>query len=626
MSKKKVKAKDIFNTNASQIMSVHLAQATAPKIHESIGQDWILFGEGGYENLYPQFLIDLYYNSSTHAAIVNATAEMIAGEDIILDIEEENLSPENLVELNQFLLNINNKETLHELIKKVAFDLKLHGSFALNIIWSQDGLGISEIYHVPVERLRVGKPNEMGVTDTYWVCPDWSDWRKPQNTPTPVPAFDKKSQAPSQILYTGTYSPGMDIYHTPDYVAATNWCLTDQQVSEFHLANISNGLAPSYFVSMNNGIPTAEERQQIEKQLTDKFAGASNAGKFILTFNEDKESSPEITPITVSNADKQYLALNDLVIQNIMIGHRVTSPMLLGVKTEGQLGGRDELLEAFDLYLNSVIKPYQHIILKAFTTLFQCNNVFIPISIQQTSPFSNKFGFETMKEVMTEDEIREELGLEPLAASEQTQDEELKSHKLSKLDKWIEEFGETITDDWECIDEEDAGIEDVDFNFEKELNKVFLTRHEFDMNDTSEQDGISKNYDYFRVRYEYSHDSGLTNKSGQSRDFCNSMMRSGQVFRKEDIIDLENESVNPGFGPGGDDTYSIWLYKGGVNCEHRWIRRIYKTTLEIGGYTDIDSAEIISTAKARSEGFYPESNEYEVPEAPKRMPNQGRLK
>jgi len=624
MAKKKVNKKFDYAPN---ITPIYFEQQTAPRISEQIGIDWILYGEGEYKNLYPQFIIDLYYNSSTHAAVVNATSEMIAGEDLILDVDEETYDQTLYQQAQQILGRINKRETLHDLVKKISFDLKLQGSFALNIIWSQDRTHIAEIYHVPVERLRVGKPNEMGVIDTYFISPDWKDYRKVENQPTAVPAYDPNDRtSPSQILYTGTYSPGMDIYYTPDYCSATNWILTDQQVAEFHLSNIANGFAPSYFIAMNNGIPSAEERQQIEQQIKDKFAGASNAGKFILTFNEDRERSPEINPIQVSNADKQYTVLNELVIQNIMIGHRVTSPMLLGVKTEGQLGGRNELLEAFDLYLNSVIKPYQKLVLRTLKTLLRVNNINCPIAFQQTSPFSNKFGFETMKEVMTEDEIREELGLEPLSAGEETAEEEMSAQTFSRLEKFIEECGEEEPEDYELVDEDEIHEEHRDFDFEEELNSYHFARSgSADTNADSEQDGFSpKALSFYKVRYKYSEDSGLSRKSGQSREFCNKMMGANLVYRKEDILALENEAVNPGWGEGGSSTYDIWLYKGGGNCHHRWIRKIYKLTLNEEYHdTDVEMGELISTAKARSEGFYPESNDYDVATAPKRMDKSG---
>ena len=266
------------------IISVNLETATAPIIKEVRGRDYIEYGTDDWRNLYPQFLIDLYYNSSTHAAIINGTAEMIAGEDLIAFDEDINL--EAYVKLKKFMRHANGKETLHQVIKKVAFDFKLQGAYAIHVIWNRERTEIAEIYHVPVERVRAGRPNELGQVDTYYISADWGNTRI--HKPYPIAAFNTNDRtAASQLIYTGAYSPNMDIYHTPDYLAACNWALVDQRVAEFHLNNIENGFSGSYFISFANGVPTAEERRQIEQSLADKFTGAKNSGKFVLTFSDD---------------------------------------------------------------------------------------------------------------------------------------------------------------------------------------------------------------------------------------------------------------------------------------------------------------------------------------------------
>ena len=414
------------------ILSVDLSSETSPIVQEVRGREYIEYGTEEWRNLYPQFLIDLYYNSSTHAAIINTTAEMIAGEDIVVE-ESENL--EQFVKLKKFFAEANGKETLHEVIKKLSFDFKLQGAFAIHIIWNKAKTEIAEIYHVPVERVRASRPNAMGVVDCYYVCSDWSNTRT--NKPMKIAAFNTKDRTnPSQLLYSGLYSPNMDIYHTPDYLAANNWALVDQRVAEFHLNNISNGFSGSYMISFANGVPTQEERFQIERSLAEKFTGASNSGKFVLTFSDDKTRTPEITPITVSDASKQYIALQELLVQNILTGHRVTSPMLMGIKNDTGLGSNvDEMNAAFEIYLNTVVVPYQKHILKTLSKIFEVNGMNLPISFVQAKPITTKFTIEDMKEVMTQDEIREELGLKPLADEELTAEDD--NYNLEKVGSMI---------------------------------------------------------------------------------------------------------------------------------------------------------------------------------------------
>ena len=662
-----------------KILSINLETSTAPIVQEVRGRDYIEYGTEDWRNLYPQFLIDLYYNSSTHAAIINATAELIAAEDLVCEEDDTNL--ESYVKLKKFLRHANSNESLHQVIKKVAFDFKLQGAYALHIVWNRERTEIAEVYHVPVERVRAGRPNAMGKVDCYYISADWANTRT--NKPYPINAFNVNDRTSgSQLLYTGAYSPNMDCYHTPDYLAANNWCLVDQKVAEFHLNNIENGFSGSYFVSFANGIPTQEERRQIEQSLVEKFTGASNSGKFILTFSDDKTRTPEITPISVSDADKQYLALQELLVQNILTGHRVTSPMLMGIKSDTGLGSNvDELNAAGNFYLNTVVKPFQLHILNTLQTIFSVNNMDLPVQFVQLKPITVEFTSEDLKGVMTEDEIREEVGLKPLADVEvredfkeefakvgmidgkpvfDTIDEALESakslgcegyheHELegkkvymaceghteaTELDKFIQEFGEDIPEEWELIEEEVVDGEHQDFNYEEVLNELMNEKLELASTGRaipsrkSEQDGLSKkSFDYFRVRYVYSQDNFLTSKTGEKRDFCKKMTAAKKLYRKEDIINMGSKEVNKGWGPkGNSDTYSIWLYKGGGNCHHFWSRRIFKTVIGESKTTKIEDADMIGYTKARSEGFTAKKNDKLVATPPKKMKNNGFLK
>ena len=677
------------------ILNINLETETAPHVIEERGKDWISYGTENWNNLYPQFLIDLYYNSSTQAAIINATAEMIAAENLIIeDKDDRNL--EARIKLQNFMNRANSKESLHEVIKKIAFDFKLQGAFALNIVWSKDRTQIAEIYHIPVEKIRAEKPNKMGRIDGYYISADWRNTR--MNKPYRVPAFNINDRtSANQILYSGLYSPNMNVYHTPDYVAANNWALCDQKVAEFHLSNISNGFAGSYFISFANGVPTAEERRQIERSISQKFTGEKAAGRFVLTFSDDRTRTPEIVPISMSDADKQFLALQELLVQNILTAHRVTSPMLMGIKNDTGLGSNvDELNAAANFYLNTVVKPFQDHIVKTLRKIFQVNNMDMPVNFVQLKPITVQFTSEDLKGVMTQDEIREEIGLEPLdtevevkanlakvgsmitdgielplfETKEEAEAEAKKlgcsgSHihtqdgkeyfmpcenhdqikkinadcncklssetELTELSKFIEEFGEDIPEDWELVDEEVVDGEHQDFNYETELNKAVNEKYDFAVstgtarpNARSEQDGLNRSgNDFYKVRYVYAKDNFLR-QEGETREFCKLMTTAKKVYRKQDILQMSDRAVNPGWGPRGAATYSIWLYKGGGNCHHFWLRRIYKTSLR-GAKSNINSKQIISYTKALSEGFTAEKNDNLVARPPKRMKNQGFL-
>jgi hypothetical protein len=616
------------------IISINLSTTTAPVVTETRGKDWIDYGTEEWANLYPQFLIDLYYNSSTQAAIINATAELIAGEDLVIE-DEEDRELEAVVKLKKFFNSANSNETLNEVIKKIAFDFKLQGAFALNIVWSQDRTQIAEIYHIGVDKIRAEKPNELGKVEAYYVSTDWSNTR--QNKPYRVPAFNTNDRtSPNQILYTGIYSPNMNAYYTPDYVAGNNWALVDQRVAEFHLNNISNGFSGSFMISFANGVPTLEERQQIENSLAAKFTGADNAGKFVLTFSDDKTRTPEITAITPSDLDKQYVALQELLVQNILTAHRVTSPILMGIKSDTGLGNNaDELNSAANFYLNTVVMPFQSHIIKTLRKIFTVNGMDMPVRFEQLKPITTRFTNQDLAAVMTQDEIREELGLAPLTNEEVVVDAGLtKMSEFTALESFLDTL-EDIPEDWELIKEEVVDGEHVDFDYEAELNKIANEKIELantgraNPNARSSQDGLNRSGTaFYKVRYVYRNDNFLANKSGTIRDFCRIMESADKIYRKEDIMKMGGS--NPGFGIDGSNYYDKFLYKGGPNCHHFWLRQIYRAPAIDDDYVyypdNVQDEKNIGYTEARREGFTAERNDGLVAIPPKRMANNGYYK
>jgi hypothetical protein len=600
------------------IININLETSTSPIVAEVRGRDWIEYGTEDWRNLYPQFLIDLYYSSSISAAIINATSEMVAGEDLIIS-DEEDRDVEARVKLQNFMDRANGNESLHEVLKKVAFDFKLQGAFALNIVWSKDRTQIAEIYHVGSEKIRCAKPDEFGNTTGYYISADWSNTRT--NKPYYVPAFNVNDRtSPNQILYSGLYSPNMNSYYTPDYVSCNNWALIDSRVSEFHLNNISSGFSGSFMISFANGIPTQEERNQIERSLTDKFCSETNSGKFVLSFSDDKTRTPEITAISPSDLDKQYLALQELLTSNILSGHRVTSKTLMGIdSTNGFSSNTDELINAADFYRQTVIRPFQIQLIKQLRKIFKVNNMDMPIEFVQLKPITVQFDSKTIREVMTQNEIREELGLEPLD-EEVVVHEDFSKVEKTELDECIEKYGEDIPEGYEIISEEDTADELEDFDFETELNSdyyKFASTGSAYPNRKSGQDQKSKQTDYvddiYRVRYRY------VGSTRGERDFCKKMTTAKKIYRKEDIIAMGTKPVNKGWGKYGADTYSIWKWKGGALCEHKWFRII----LVQEGKRPKNSDEIITSTEAKSRGVKLPRNAKEVSVAPHDMPNHG---
>jgi hypothetical protein len=600
--KKTTVSKNTKTENNIPLVNVKFSEMTSPKVNETSHGDWIEYGTEELKNLYPQFLIDIYNNSPTHSAIVNATAQMIAGRGFVIE-NQDIQNAETLSRSRQFMNKVNrNGETLHDVWSKLSHDIKLQGSFAVNVIWSKDKTKIAELYHVPVEHVRAGKVNEQGKVANYWISADWSQYRKSEFEPRPVASFNVNDRSESsQLYYGGIYTAGQEIYSAPDYRSAVPWIVTDKLTAEFHMNNIANGFAPSMWINFNNGIPTQEERFQIENSIQQKMTGVQSAGSFVLTFSDDATRKPDIQPIQQSDADKQFVVLNELTIQNLFISHRVTSPQLLGVKTEGQLGGRNELQESFELYMNTVVEPFQLVLMSFIDKVMKTNHMNVDLSVEQVKPINSRFGTDVLKDVLTVDEIRAELGFEPLPKQEETVEQEnteltveLADEKCKKKDgscddctcqqydmtddieeellHRLDDIAQVVNvDEWEEIHE--SVVEDLE-NEDENMSNVELASIPYIPKGNNRIKTDWGDSMMFRVLYRYT--GKLKNNS---RKFCIKMVDNAQtkgyVYRKEDIDKLSTKPLNKGFGAGGSDTYDIFLWKGGVNCGHHWSRVVY---------------------------------------------------
>lgn len=339
--------------------------------------DIVYFGKN---NKFPQALIDFYHRSSVHATAINSKHQAVIGQ--------------GLTGLDEDILKIANKEgeTWNDIFYKVALDRVLYGGFALEAIWSQDRTKIAEIYHIDFSYVRAKKMDMRGNVPGYYVWRDWSKTRSliPNKSDIPyLPKFSRVDRTePSQMIYFKPYTSGLDYYPLPDYMGALKTIELDTEVDNFHTNNLKNGLAPSLAITTFTDADD-DERDVIERMLREAYQGTDNAGSLMYMDVANRDQMPEITPIPQNGADGYYTTVNDMVTQKILTGHRITSPMLVGIKTAGQLGGRDELLNAYSHYLTTVIYPMQSDILKTFESIFAVNGIETTLGVEQTKLFDD---------------------------------------------------------------------------------------------------------------------------------------------------------------------------------------------------------------------------------------------
>ena len=492
-------------------------------------QGYVSYGD---DNLFPQYLIDLYKSSATHNALCTSIAYMIFGDGVQADTLEARLKIQEW--------------GLDDEIRKACLDLKIQGGFALEVVYSIDRTTITKVRHCPFENVRSGEVNEDEKCEFYYYSKDWSDKRQ---DPEVVKAFDPTQavEYPVQILYVKPFSPGSYYYPKPDYIGSIDYIELDKEIGKYHINNIKNGMAPSFHLAFKNGTPSQEERRKIRNDVERQLAGATNAGKFIMTFSDQPDRKPDFDPFPLSDADKQYQFLSTEVSDKIMIGHRVVSSAMFGVKTAGQLGNTQELEIASELFDNQVVKPYQRILKDAVSSILNAAGTPATVSVEKVEE----------EEVPT---VTAELSEDKFKASEE-------------VATWLIDKGEEMDEDeWELIDErkvdyETENMQDALWTFARAIPGSSAERSS---RGVSEQDN-----ELIRVRYAYA--PKVTGKNGNpSRDFCTKMVGAGnRVWRKEDIQSASNRAVNPGWGPNGADTYDCWLHKGGGSCQHFWERRTY---------------------------------------------------
>jgi hypothetical protein len=426
---------------------------------------------------------------------------------------------------------------LQDEVRKACLDLKIQGGFALEVVYSIDRTTISKVRHCPFENVRSAEVNDDEQVEFYYYSKDWSDKREEPQT---VAAFNPENSVefPVQILYVKPFSPGSYYYPKPDYIGSIDYIELDKEIGKYHINNIKNGLAPSFTIHFKNGVPAQEERRRIRNDIERQLAGATNAGKFIVTYSDSPDRKPDFEPFPLSDADKQYQFLSTEVSDKIMVGHRVVSSAMFGVKTAGQLGNTQELEIASELFDRQVVKPYQRIVKDALESVFMAAGTPTVVSVEEVPP------------------------MEPEVATELSEDID-----LSDACDFLIEMGEEMDDDWELID-----ARRVDYDEEEKMNALwnFAKVPSGKPQAKSEQDN-----ELVKVRYAYM--PKVTGKNGNpSRDFCQRMVNAGdRVWRKEDIDAASQRAVNPGWGPNGADTYDLWLYKGGGSCQHFWERRTY---------------------------------------------------
>ena len=571
---------------------VNLSAYTSPQINESKKGDFV---EYGTDNNYFNFLIERYLYSNTNNAIITGISNMIYGKGI--DALDSNKKPDEYAKMISLIKPLS--------LKKIGLERKLLGMAAIQV--GYDKGNVSFIDHFPMHTLRAEKCNDKGEIEAWYYHPDWTK-KKPNDEVKRIPAFGFGNKKDVEIFVLKPYVSGYHYYTPIDYSGALPYAKLEEEISDYLINDVQNGFSGTKIINFNNGIPPEEKREEIANEVKRKVTGAKGQ-KTIVSFSNNKEQATEVIDIPLNDAPAHYEYLSKECFEKLVVGHRVTSPMLLGIRDTG--GGfsnnADEIKTATLLFDNIVIKPYQLEIIEALNEILAVNNIKLKLYFKTIQPleFVDATG-------MNKETTEEETGVK------------LSAHTDPNLALSLIEKGEVLGNEWVLIDENevdvdlenelDAEIEALNNKKKPSLLQKLASSITGRPNAKSDQD---QNIDGVRfiTRYKYSGD-----QTGE-RDFCKSMLSANKLYRKEDIENTNSNSVNPNQGHDGA-SYDLFLFKGGVNCKHKWLRQTYVSFDNIKIDVNNPNATQISTNKAESYG-YRVRNPKEVAMRPIDMPNNG---
>ena len=548
----------------------NLSAYTTPEIIEHRNKEWVEYGS---DNNYFNYLIDRFTKSATNNAIITGIAKMIYGKG--LSATNSSRKPEAYAKM----LTLFRKNDL----RRFAMDRKLLGMAAFQLTYDKGE--VVKVSHFPMETLRAEKCNKDGEIEAWYYHPDWIN-KKPSEEPTRIAAFGY-GKGKNELYVLKPYVSGYYYYSPVDYQGALPYSVLEEEIGDYLINDTINGFSGTKVVNFNNGVPDEEKREQIKRDVLNKLTGTKGE-KVIIAFNANAESKTSVEDLPLNDAPDHYAYLSEECVKKLIVGHRVTSPMLIGLRDGGNSLGNnaDEIRTATLLFDNVVINSYQEEITDVIDEILAINNISLNTYFKTLEPleFIDTDG-------LNKEATEEETGVKMSAEYDLTED------------------GEEISDEWELIDERP-----VDYEKEADFDKVLMAKvPSSNPNGKSEQDT-----NLFKVRYKYAPNE--TDATGESRDFCKKMISANKVYRKEDIIAAGDKPVNKGWGLSGADTYSIWLYKGGGGCHHFWMRQTYlkKNNKKIG----VNEAKRMINALPPDERERLPINEKEVAQRPVDMPNK----
>ena len=565
-----------------------LASYVAPELTESKDGDYVQYGD---KNSYYKFLIDRYTNSATNNAVINGVSRLIYGKGLTaLDASSK---PNDYA---SFITMFKSED-----VRKLVVDLKMLGQCAMQVLYSKDHKKVISVQHISVHLICPEKCNKEGKIANYYYSDNWDNVK--EYAPMKVPAFNT-SNSDTEILFVKPYSVGMKYFSGVDYQGGLPYATLEEEIAQYLITEVQNSFSGTKIVNVNGGRYTDEQQDDISNKIKSSLTG-SKGQKVIVAFNENQELATTVVDIPLNEAAKHYEYLSTESRDKILTAHNVTSPLMFGIITgTGFSSNADELATSMTAFDNTIVRSFQDLLIDAFDSILAFNNITLKLHFKTLNPFEK-----------------------PIDAVAQV--ETALSSQKSALQVILDECEDADQKDWIIVDSRDVELEDEDVlnnhidslnaELHEKLNKQTVLSKLVTLVKTgvarptaiSKQDELVKDR-YFKVRYRY------TGNKSPEREFCKAMMSANKLYRIEDLNKMEFEPVNPGFGEGGTNTYSVLKYKGGARCHHKFER----VTMMYDFNNDKAGLQEIGTRAAEIRGFKV-TNPFEVSIYPNNLPLKG---
>jgi len=423
---------------SNELLVLSFAEAKQPEYREKKGEGGGYI-EFGHKNEYPNYLVDLFNKSAKHNAIIKGKVNYITGNGFKIVGDADPIG-------EQFIASANQSESLTEILRKVSTDIEIFGGAYMQIVWSQVGGNLSEIYHLDYTKVRANEDNTQ-----YWYSDNWKDQKYKKEV---YNAFNSQIRTGTQILYLKEYRPNLNAYALPGYFGALNYIESDIEISKHVLGNAQTGFSASKLITLPNGEPTDDEKRTIERKFTDRFTG-SDGKKFILSFTNDASRKPIVDDLGASDITKEdFQNVDKLIQQNLYAGHQITAPDLFGIATPGQLGTRQQMRDSYEIFKNTYVNDKQIYLEQVFSLLAKLHGANGSLQIVPVEPIGIEFSEAVIKELAPKEWILEKLGIDLTKYNQATindavpvQQEQLKaSFSEDDIISIFAQFGESKSD------------------------------------------------------------------------------------------------------------------------------------------------------------------------------------